>query len=122
MARDYREYSRFFKNTGKPPSRDRSGPKHGEIWMVDSLPFADGINSKDRPVLVKSRDGETILCFKCTSQFSQTRKRYEIVNLDEAGLDHRTYLDYDLLRIPRSKLVYHMGRLSEEDNEGFGAL
>lgn len=90
--------------------------------MADSLLFADGISSKDRPVLVKSRDGESVLCFKCTSQISQTRKRYEIVDLDEAALEHCTYLDYDLLRIPRSKLVYPMGCLSEEDKEGFGAL
>ena len=97
-------------------------PKKGEIWYADALLFNDGIHSKDRPVLIKSRDGQTFTCFKCTSQISSFRQRYEITDLVEAGLDRRTFIDYDTIRIDRSKLLFKRGCLSEEDRAAFGRL
>ena len=98
---------------------NRQSPKKGEIWMADSLPFCDGVNSKDRPVLIISRKDRAYKCYKCTSQHSDFRKRYEIQDLEEAGLFHRTFIDYDVVLIPIDKLTYKMGKLSENDVEHF---
>ena len=105
------------------PSRgNKDAPKSGEIWYADALMFNDGIHSKDRPVLIKKRNDQMFDCYKCTSQSKDIRERYEIKDLDEAGLDHRTFIDYDILQIPRSKLMYRMGKLSDDDRAAFGKL
>ena len=95
-------------------------PHQGEIWLADSLPFVGGAGSKSRPVLVKGRNEESYICFKCTSQISASRRRYRIKNLTDAGLNKISYLDYDPITIPRNRLVYRIGMMSEEDIEGFG--
>ena len=90
--------------------------------MVNSLPFCDGIQSKDRPVLVKSCEGTLLKCYKCTSQLSVLRERYEIQDLEEAGVNRRTFIDYEILSIPLEKLSFKMGKLSQYDRENFGKL
>ena len=121
MAMNLRAYAKQLNNPGAG-HKNHPGPQHGEIWMADSLPFSDGVNSKSRPVLVMGRQGNELLCYKCTSQYSDHRERYELLDLTEAGLCVPTFLDYEILRIPRDKLVYRMGHISEADAEGFGAL
>lgn len=97
-------------------------PHMGEIWLAQGLPFDDGIHSKDRPVLVDSRHDDVLICYKCTSKHSESRKRYEIKDLDSAGLKVISYLDYTPVLIPRKKLVYLLGVLSNEDKAAFGRL
>ena len=111
------------KMTRQSPFKGKDiGPKSGEIWYADALMFNDGIHTKDRPVLIKRRNDQMFECFKCTSQTKDYRERYEIKDLDEAGLDHRTFIDYDILHIPRSKLLYRLGKLSDDDRAAFGRL
>ena len=97
-------------------------PHQGEIWFADSLPFDGGKESKSRPVVIKAREGENFVCYKCTSQSSTFRNRYEIINLEEAGLDKVSYIDYDPIFIKREQLVYRLGMMSEEDIKLFGKL
>ncbi len=111
------------KMTKQSPFKGRNiGPKSGEIWYADALMFNDGIHSKDRPVLIKKRNDQMFECYKCTSQAKDFRERFEIKDLDEAGLDHRTFIDYDIIHIPRTKLVYCLGRLSDDDRTAFGRI
>ena len=107
---------------GFNPNRRMPAPHHGEIWMADSLPFEDRIHSKNRPVLIKKRDGDIFLCYKCTSQESTFRERYKVMNLEEAGLTKYSFIDYEPILIPREKLSYKLGSISEEDMESFGKL
>ena len=106
----------------RSPGRNRSGPRRGEFWMAESLAFEDGIHSKDRPVLIRSRDGESFVCYKCTSQESSFRERYRVMDIEEAGLMKHSFIDYELIRVPRDKLSYKLGSISESDREGFGRL
>ena len=121
MAMNLKAYAKQLNNPGVS-HKNHPGPKHGELWTADSLPFSDGINRKSRPVLVIGRRGNELLCYKCTSQHSDYRKRYELQDLIEAGLCVPTFLDYEVLHIPCNKLIHRMGHISEADAEGFGAL
>lgn len=102
-------------------STNRS-PHQGEIWLADSLPFDGGTGSKSRPVLIKRREDDRFVCYKCTSQPSAFRNRYRIMDLEEAGLDKESYIDYDPVFVQRGQLVYRIGMMSEEDITGFGRL
>ncbi len=97
-------------------------PRQGEIWLADSLLFDDGIHSKGRPVLVKSRRGNDFLCYRCTSKESSFRERYRVSDIDEAGLAVCSFIDYESVLVPREKLIYRLGTLSEDDRQGFGRL
>lgn len=90
--------------------------------MADSLPFEDGVHSKNRPVVIKRREGEEFLCYKCTSQESTFRERYRIQDLEEAGLTKYSFIDYDPILISREKLSRRLGEMSTEDVEAFGKL
>ncbi|MFD4115687.1 type II toxin-antitoxin system PemK/MazF family toxin [Streptomyces niveus] len=48
------------------------GPKPGEIWWA-MVPFEDGDGAKDRPCLVLSVRGRTVLVAKITSKFHEAR-------------------------------------------------
>lgn len=97
-------------------------PHRGEFWLAKGLPYEDGINSKDRPVLIVKRKGETFLCFKCTSQASESRERYAIVDLVDAGLVKQSYIDYQPILVPKEKLKHRLGEISQVDMTRFGAL
>ncbi|WP_327355779.1 type II toxin-antitoxin system PemK/MazF family toxin [Streptomyces sp. NBC_01304] len=63
----------------RPPSRPRGPvrlpkrrPQPGEIWWAD-VPFEDGPGSKDRPCLVLSVRGESVLVAKITSKYHDER-------------------------------------------------
>ncbi|MFB7589561.1 type II toxin-antitoxin system PemK/MazF family toxin [Streptomyces sp. NPDC056169] len=53
----------------KAPSRL---PRAGEIWWAD-VPFEDGPGSKDRPCLVLSLRGDSVLVAKITSKYHDER-------------------------------------------------
>ena len=97
-------------------------PRQGEIWLADSIPFDGGTGCKSRPVVFKKREENWFVCFKCTSQCSTFRNRYPIMDLEEAGLDKDSYIDYDPIFVFREQLLYRMGVLSEEDITNFGKL
>ncbi len=97
-------------------------PRQGEIWLADRLPFEDGIHSKGRPVLVKSRGGNDFLCYRCTTKKSSFRERYRVSDIDEAGLAVCSFIDYEPVIVPREKLIYRLGTLSEDDRQSFGRL
>lgn len=97
-------------------------PHRGEIWLAEGLLFNDGIHSKDRPVLVKGRSDDSFVCYKCTSKRSEFRERYEIRDIDTAGLRVRSYIDYDAVVVPRSRMSVKLGDLSDEDRIAFGRL
>lgn len=99
-----------------------TAPHRGEIWLAEGLPFDDGVHSKDRPVLICRREGDVFVCYKCTSKRSEHRERYEISDLDSAGLRVASYIDYSTVRVPREKLMCMLGVLSEEDRTAFGRL
>lgn len=103
-------------------NRNRAAPHHGEIWLAEALPFEDGIHSKNRPVVIKKREGDMFLCFKCTSQMSDFRERYRVLDLEEAGLTKYSFIDYEPIYVPREKLSYKLGVMSEEDLSAFGRL
>jgi hypothetical protein len=107
---------------GFNPNKRVQAPHHGEIWLAEALPFEDGIHSKSRPVVIKRREGDMFLCYKCTSQESTFRERYRVIDLEEAGLTKYSYIDYDLIFIPREQLFYKLGSISEEDRVNFGKL
>jgi hypothetical protein len=109
-------------NLSRSSGKNSGGPHRGEFWMAESLPFEDGIHSKDRPVLIKSREADSFICYKCTSQESSFRERYRVLDLEEAGLTKYSCIDYELIRVPRDKLSYRLGLISESDREGFGKL
>ncbi|MBE6515000.1 MAG: hypothetical protein E7Z69_08290 [Thermoplasmata archaeon] len=100
----------------------KRAPRHGEVWLADSLLFNDGMGSKSRPVVIKSREEDRFVCFKCTSQESSFRCRYMISDLMGAGLDKVSYIDYDPVIVNRGQLVQRLGALSEKDVIGFGRL
>ncbi len=62
------------------------------------------------------------MCFKCTSKESSFRERYRVQDIDEAGLLVCSFIDNELVIIPRDKLIYRLGILSEEDCQNFGRL
>ncbi|MEU0522959.1 type II toxin-antitoxin system PemK/MazF family toxin [Streptomyces niveus] len=57
------------KARGKPRSRE---PQPGEIWWA-MVPYEDGPGAKDRPCLVLSVRGRTVLVAKITSKFHEER-------------------------------------------------
>ena len=99
-----------------------AGPQNGDVWLAKDLPFADGINSKSRPVVIKGKDGDRFRCFKCTTKKSEFRPRYEVIDLIEAGLEKGSFIDYEPILISRSKLSYKMGSISALDRAQFGML
>lgn len=99
-----------------------TGPRRGEVWFAESLPF-DGITgAKSRPVVIKKRENNMFVCFKCTSQRSNIRNRYKVLNPIEAGLDKDSYIDYDPIVVPKEKLTFCLGELTVEDLSCFGKL
>ena len=90
--------------------------------MADALPFEDGIHSKNRPVVIKKREGDGFICFKCTSQESDFRERYRVIDLEEAGLMKCSFIDYEAIYVPKEKLSYKLGVLSEDDIFAFERL
>ncbi|WHM38556.1 type II toxin-antitoxin system PemK/MazF family toxin [Streptomyces sp. BPTC-684] len=54
---------------GRPGVRGRR-PQPGEIWWAD-VPYEDGPGSKDRPCLVLSVRGDSVLVAKITSKFHE---------------------------------------------------
>ena len=90
-------------------------PRPGDIWWVSMLD-----NIKGRPILVLACENDIVAFRKCTSQLSDFRERVVIEDYYEAGLDKATYVDPELRRITRSKLVRKMGHLSEFDSLKFG--
>ena len=47
---------------------------------------------------------------------------FKVMNLEEAGLTKYSFIDYEPILIPREKLSYKLGSISEEDMESFGKL
>ena len=110
---DYlKRYNKGVSSTTRPM---RCKPHPGEIWWVTML---DGI--KDRPVLVLSCSGDSVVFLKCTSQPGQSCARNTIDDCFEAGLDKRTYVDPERRSVHRSRLLRKMGSLSEYDRSKFG--
>lgn len=75
------------------------GPKPGEIWWA-MVPYEDGTGEKDRPCLVLSVQGRTVLVAKITSKFHEGRPGViplppDVVR-DTGG--RRSYLETDELR------------------------
>ena len=103
------------KNQGVKNNSGKGTPHPGEIWMVPNL---DDI--KDRPVLVIDYSQNTVTFRKCTSQPSSFRPRDLIEDYYEAGLEKATYVDQEVRRIPRNRLAWKMGELTEYDREKFG--
>lgn len=92
-------------------------PKRGDIWWTNRLAFTNGIDGKERPVLILQDCGSDVKCFKCTTKNSDFRDRYEICDLLEAGLERTTYVDLEVHLLPKTKLSRRIGRLSFEDSK-----
>ena len=105
------QYKRGLKAANKTT---KASPHPGEVWWVSNLD-----NVKDRPILVLYMDGDLVVFRKCTSQTSDFRKRELIEDYLEAGLEKATYVDPDIRRIERSRLVRRLGKLSEWDASKF---
>ncbi|WP_405617508.1 type II toxin-antitoxin system PemK/MazF family toxin [Streptomyces sp. NBC_01508] len=54
------------------PRAGGRGPRAGEIWWA-MVPYEDGTGAKDRPCLVLSVRGRTVLVAKITSKFHEER-------------------------------------------------
>ena len=91
----------------------------GDVRWVDNLSMGNG-QSKSRPVIIVRVDGNDVLYYQCTSQSSATRKRYAIVDTISAGLDHDSFVDLELKRMPKSRLGRKLGHLDDYDMEGLG--
>ncbi|MFD3483316.1 type II toxin-antitoxin system PemK/MazF family toxin [Streptomyces sp. NPDC058665] len=75
------------------------GPKPGEIWWA-MVPYEDGTGEKDRPCLVLSVRGRTVLVAKITSKFHEGRPGVIPLPPDVVGDTggRRSYLETDELR------------------------
>ena len=91
----------------------------GDVRWVENLSMGNG-QSKSRPVIIVRVEGNDVLYYQCTSQSSTTRKRYAIVDTISAGLDHDSFVDLELKRMPKSRLGRKLGHLDDYDMEGIG--
>lgn len=89
----------------------------GDVRWVENLSMGNG-QSKSRPVVIVGTEGDDVLYYQCTSQPSVSRKRYAIEDPISAGLDHDSYVDLELKRMPKRRLGRKLGRLSDYDMEG----
>ena len=95
--------------------KSKSSPQSGEVWLADSLSFDDSSGSKSRPVMIRRREGDSFICYKCTTKPKDYRNRYRILDLEEAGLEKDTYLDHEPIKVGRNQLLYRMGTISQDD-------
>ncbi|MET9554949.1 type II toxin-antitoxin system PemK/MazF family toxin [Streptomyces sp. NPDC006645] len=74
-------------------------PKPGEIWWA-MVPFEDGAGAKDRPCLVLSVRGRTVLVAKITSKFHEARPGVIPLPPEAVGDadGRRSFLETDELR------------------------
>ncbi|MFD3520542.1 type II toxin-antitoxin system PemK/MazF family toxin [Streptomyces sp. NPDC058653] len=85
--------------TGPGTRAGGRGPKPGEIWWA-MVPYEDGSGEKDRPCLVLSVRGRTVLVAKITSKFHEERPGVIPLPPDVVGdtEGRRSYLETDELR------------------------
>jgi mRNA interferase MazF len=87
-------------------------PSRGDVW------FATVVGDKRRPVLVVTRDPmgrhlSSVICAPITSTIRGIST--EVAMGKEAGLAHDSVANFDnVLLMPRSQLLRHLGRASEE--------
>ena len=93
----------------------------GDVRWAENLSIGNG-QSKSRPVVIVRAEGDDVLFYQCTSQTSVSRKRYRIEDPLSAGLDHDSYIDLELKRMPKSRLGRRLGHLSDYDMEGISLL
>ncbi len=110
------------KGSGPNNKRNNRIPKPGEIWFVRNLKYGQGTESKDRPIIIVSVNGNNIRYRRCTSQTSATHERYRIEDNSFAGLDKNTYIDKEILTLEISRLDHKIGMLSDYDLEGLESL
>ena len=67
-------------------------PDPGEVWFAE-VPFADGSGSKDRPVLVLSRQGRACAVARFTSRDRSARRDYRRVPAQPPGLRGVSWAD-----------------------------
>lgn len=89
----------------------------GDVRWVENLSMGNG-QSKSRPVVIVKVEGNDVLYYQCTSQPSACRKRYEICEPIFAGLDHDSFIDLELKKMPKIRLGRKLGHLSDYDMEG----
>ncbi|MET9435194.1 type II toxin-antitoxin system PemK/MazF family toxin [Streptomyces sp. NPDC006551] len=86
---------------GRPKTRGRPGrlPQAGEIWWAD-VPYEDGPGSKDRPCLVLSLRGDSVLVAKITSKYHDERPGVIALPPGSVGDTHGrpSFLETDELR------------------------
>ena len=83
------------------------------------MPAGDGMR-KGRPVVIVRNEGDTVICYICTSQPSGTRRRYRVEDIVYAGLDHDSYIDLEPRRVPKKKIGRVLGHLDDYDLENIG--
>ena len=83
-------------------------PRAGEIWFAQ-VPFEDGTGSKDRPVLVLSVTGRSVMAARLTSQDRSRRSDYLLVPDGIPGLSRRSWVSVRPVRLPRSALRRRTG-------------
>ena len=88
-----------------------------EVWIAKDLPFTDGMGSKSRPVIIIGKLQGTFTCYKITTKSNPVRGRKPICDLDEAGLDKESFIEWWPVFVSRDKLSRRIGMLSERDSE-----
>ena len=90
-----------------------------EVWIAEDLPFSDKEGSKSRPVIIIGKLQNTFTCYKITTKSNPVRGRLPICDLDEAGLDEQSFIEWWPVFVGRNKLSKRIGMLSERDSEMF---
>lgn len=97
------------------PSTGRGNPRPMEVWSAD-VPFDGSHGSKDRPVIVLGRKGDTYDVLMVTTHPHDPERCMRPMDPYDAGLDSRSYIRTDkVFRLPSARFNYIMGELSDDD-------
>jgi len=94
-----------------------SEPTPYEVWIARDLPYTDGTGHKSRPVIIIGGSQGTFTCYKVTTKSNAVRGRTPICDLDEAGLNEKSFIEWQPVSINKNRLAKRIGMLSEKDSE-----
>jgi hypothetical protein len=96
---------------------DSSTPKPMEVWNA-KVDFDNNSGSKNRPVIVLDKKGESFLVFMITSHGHHPETDIKLVDPYEVMLDKTSTVRTDrTFSIDRSRFGYKMGELCPDDCE-----
>lgn len=89
-------------------------PQPFEVWLAD-VPFDDGYNHKNRPVIVVENNSEWFSVLPMTSRYPKYDSEFQLYDWQCAGLNYQGTVKNERVMLSYNSFIHKIGNLTQSD-------